>query len=132
MDMQAALRARLRADAGVKAIVSTRVDWVDRPQLSALPAIVLQTISDSNDQTMKDFQALQQTRVQVDVFAKTYAEARAASKAIIAAAVPAGDQANIRFYRASVEGPRDLTETVTNQTVHRSSLDLVLWWKDRA
>jgi hypothetical protein len=127
MDMQGALRARLLANTEVAAMVSRRIEWLLRPQGQALPAITLTTVSDDRPDTMKGFAAMRSTRVQVDCWAQEYATARALAEAVIvAAALPAASN-GIRFGRAGVEGPRDLTEETTPGTIARATLDLIVW-----
>lgn len=131
MDWQAALRARLLADGPLAALVSTRVDWVERPQGKTLPAITLQSISDGREQNLKGFEELQPARVQYDVWGDTYADVRAVVEALIAAAVPTNTANGHRFTRAMVElAPRDLTERTSagdgqKKTVFRTTFDLV-------
>lgn len=128
MDMQAALRARLLAAAPVTSLVAQRVYWVDRPQAAALPAVTLQTISDERPQHLKGFQALRSTRVQLDVWGDTYSQCRAIAEAAIAALVPEHRGNGIRFDRALVDGPRDLGEQTDTKFIHRTSIDLIVWW----
>lgn len=128
MDMPAALRTRLLANAPLAQLVSKRIDWMIRPQQAALPALVLQTISDGRPQHYKGFQALRSTRVRADTWAMTYAAARAVSEAVIVAAVPEYRGNGIHFRRAQVDGPTDFMEDGTTAPLHRSSVDLILWW----
>lgn len=128
MDMQKALRARLLAASPVNVLVAQRVDWVDRPQASALPAITLQTISDSRPQHLKGFQALRDTRVQVDCWGATYQQVSVLREAVIAALVPENTGNGIRFDRTLVDGVRDLGERTDIQFIHRTSIDLIVWW----
>lgn len=127
--MQGALRARLLAAAPVTTLVGQRVYWVDRPQSAALPAIVLQTISDPRPQHLKGFEELRETRVQLDTFALTYAQAKEIAEAAIAAIVPEHTGNGIIFNRALVESVRDLGEQTATQFVHRTSVDLIMWWQ---
>lgn len=129
MDMQGALRARLLAAAPVTALVAQRIYWVDRPQSAALPAIVLQTISDDRPQHLKGFNDLRETRVQMDVLGTTYAQVRAIAEAAIAATVPENTGNGIIFNRALVDGARDLGERTETQFIHRHSVDLLIWWQ---
>lgn len=128
--MQTALRARLLAAAPVTALVGTRVDWVDRPQGAALPAVTLQIISDLRPQHLKGFQPLRDTRVQVDVWAASYAQKAQLVEAVIAAAVPESTTGGIVFNRAVVDGLRDLGEQNETQFIHRTSIDLIVWWSE--
>lgn len=131
MDWQEALRTRLLANSPLGTIVSTRIDWVERPQGKTLPAVTLQSVADAREQNLKGFEGLQPARVQYDVWGDTYASVRDVVEALIAAAVPSQTANGHRFTRAMVElAPRDLTERVSagdgqNKTVFRTTFDLI-------
>lgn len=131
MDWQAALRTLLLADGPLAALVSTRIDWVERPQGKALPAVTLQCIADAHDQNLKGFEDLQPARVQYDVWADSYSDAAAVKNALIAAAVPAHEGNGHIFARAMVDlPPRDLPERLSsgtgqNKAIFRISMDLI-------
>jgi hypothetical protein len=127
--MQGALRARLLAAAPVTALVGQRVYWVDRPQASQLPAIVLQVISDPRPQHLKGFEDLRETRVQMDIFGTSYGQVRTLTEAALAAVVPENTSNGIIFNRALVDGARDLGERTETQFIHRHSTDLLIWWQ---
>jgi hypothetical protein len=122
MDMEAALRARLLAAGPVTALTGQRVDWVERPQGAALPAVTLQLIEDARAQHMEGFSGAQRAVVQVDAWATTYAQGKALKEAIIAALVPANESNGIRFERGFVTA-RDLSERAETQFIFRPSLD---------
>lgn len=130
MDWQEALRTRLLADGPLSALVSTGIDWVERPQGKTLPAVTLQSIADARDQNFKEFEGLQPARVQYDVWGDTFASVRGVVETLIAAAVPSNTANGHRFTRAMVElAPRDLTERISagdgqSKTVFRTSFDL--------
>lgn len=131
MDMQQALRARILASADVTRLVAQRVYWLQRAQATALPAVVLQTISDVRDQHMRGFQSLRATRVRVDVWADSYGAARQVSEAVVAATVAEHRGNGVHFRRAQIEGPRDLLEDgqdTSTAAIYRCSTDLMLWW----
>lgn len=126
MDWQSALRARLVADITLAALVGTRVYWAERPQNSLLPAVTLLTISDGREQHLKGIETLQASRVQIDVWAATYASGRAVAEAVLSASIPANLGNGVQFSRAMVDlGPRDLVETTGTQTIFRTSMDLI-------
>jgi hypothetical protein len=122
--MEKALRARIVA--AVPA-VGSRVYWGVRPQTSALPAIVLTTISDNRSQHMKGFDTYQDKRVQIDCYAATYEQAVDLREAVIAAVVPAAQQGLTRFLRSFVNNTMSRGEDTTNGYVHRQMLDLTIW-----
>ena len=129
MDMEGALRARLLAAAPIAARVAQRVSWVERPQATGLPAITLLNVTDERTQNFTGFDGLQPGYVQADVWARTYAEAKAIKEAIIGtdtapgAIVPAGTFFGIRFTRAFVTA-RDLSEQTDTVFIFRPSIDL--------
>ena len=123
MDMHAALLARIRADAGVAAIVGGRVDWGG---LTAIPAFTLRTVSGVIAQTMKGVQSMQSVRVQVDCWAKTHDQANALANAVLAACLPRTTVQGIYFRSASATHPRDLGEQTSAGYIHRKQTDLTV------
>jgi len=127
MSFEPSLRTRLKDDAGVAAIVGTRIDWTVRPQGSSYPAVVLRTISDGRPQHMGGFQNFRETRVQIDCFAATRATASALSAAVIAAIAPAAEVSGVTFRRAFIDTVRDLGANTDTGFVHRDSIDALIW-----
>lgn len=80
--IEEALFAHLTANAGVTALVSTRVYPVQMPQNPTLPAIVYNRISGERVQHMQGSSGLASPRIQFDCFAKTYAVAKAVAEAL--------------------------------------------------
>lgn len=123
MDWRAAFRARATGLAG------GRVFWGDRPQSgsgSALPAVVLSSVSDDRPQTLKDW-SLAPGRVQIDTYAATNKEAWELAESLITTLVPGNSSNGHNFSRADVAlGPRDLPERVGNTTIYRVSMDLLV------
>jgi hypothetical protein len=122
--METDLRTRIMAAAPA---VGTRVYWGIRPQGSALPAIVMTTVSDERTQHMKGFNTYQAKRVQVDCYATTYAQATDLREAVIAGIVPAAEQGVTRFLRGFVNNSMSRGEDTTNGYVHRQMIDLTIW-----
>lgn len=135
MDWQAALRARLIAAGPVAALVATytpnggsptkAIFWVDRPQLSDLPAITLQIITEARPQHMLGFVGLDASMVQMDIWGTSYAQVQQLKEAAIAAVIQENTANSVRFARAFVDSIRDLGERVETQFIHRSSVDLI-------
>lgn len=125
-NMQTALTARLLAAAGVTAIAGTRQHWNVVPQATAYPCLRLQTISDPRPQHLGDYDGARQTRVQVDCFARSYAQARALAEAVIADMAQPATVSGVRFGRTRAEGPRDLGEQTPEGFIHRMSVDLLI------
>lgn len=125
--MESALRQRLKDDAGVAAIVGTRIDWIERPQRSAFPAVVLQIVSAPRPQHMAGVQSFRQSRVQFDCFATTAKEAAELCEAVIAAILPAATVSATQFLRGFINDVRDLGEDTDGGFVHRRSIDAYIW-----
>lgn len=128
MDMQEALRKRLAEAGPVAALVATRISWIIRSQGGALPAITLQTISGGNETDYTANQQTQTSRVQIDVWGKTYASVRALAAAVIAAVEPPHSGNGIRFERSFLDNQRDLGEQTDAGFIHRISLDFIIWY----
>jgi len=126
MDMQKALRARLLGAGPVSALVGSKVDWLDRPQGAALPAITLQVVSGSIDQHMKGLQSLQFARVQMDCWGDTYAQTKTLVDAALSAVLPRATIQGVLFLTASATFPRDLGEQAGTKFVHRKQTDLIV------
>ncbi len=127
MSFDSALRARLKADTAVAAIVGTRVDWDERPQRSAYPAVVLELAADPRPQNMGGLNASRGTRVWVNCFAvtaKTKAELR---EAVIAALLPETTQDGVNFRRGFVNNVINRSENTETGFVHRDLIDVTLW-----
>lgn len=117
--MQVALRSRLKGDAGVSALVGPRVYWGDRPQGSALPAIVLNLISDGRGYLMQGADATQQYRVQIDIYGSTYA----AMDAVRGAVVTCLELTSGSFQPSFVMRNSDLEESTDTALLYRASMD---------
>jgi hypothetical protein len=127
MDFQTGVRARLLADATVAAGVATRIFWGDRPQGTAFPAIVLQTVSDPRTAHLKDYDETRVTLIQLDVYATTYASALSiARNAIAVLKVPTTISGKV-FGPAFVDGQRDTVEPSGTTNIHRQSVDFSIW-----
>lgn len=124
MDMQGALRARLLNQTAA----GTRVYWLSRPQTSALPAITLQTIAGGRPRTYDGLQAFRDTRVQMDIWAASYAEARSVAEAAIGALEPIKTTSNgVIFDSIFFDSESDALERVGTTDIHRTSIDLIVW-----
>ncbi|QUT07915.1 DUF3168 domain-containing protein [Sphingobium phenoxybenzoativorans] len=126
MDFQAGVRARLLANYDVRQIADKRVTWLERPQLSGLPAVTLQVVADPRPQNMKGFEGARSTDVQADCWAATYKEALQLARAVISCLAGPAEIEGKKFGNAQVTGQRDLGETVADGFVHRQSVDLTI------
>ena len=82
MSMQADLMARLLADAGVSALVATRIYADVAPQGAALPYITTQVISTAHTHHLAGGSRVAQSRVQIDVWASAASSREAIAEAI--------------------------------------------------
>lgn len=124
--MEEDLRALLLADAGVAAIVGTRVTWGARPQGSALPAVVLHLVSDTPVYTLAADSGHRDSRVQADCLADDYLESLTVSRAVtVALSGYSGTSGTTIFQGIFQESARDLSEpdAVSEQRAFRFSLD---------
>ena len=78
--MEEQIRAMLRA-----AIPGVPIDWGSRPQGSPYPGVVLQIAGDNSGHTYDGPDGMSVSRVQVDVYALEYGQARVLSRQIRAA-----------------------------------------------
>lgn len=124
--MEAALLARLLATAGVTALVSTRINWLRRPQGEALPAIVLHRIDGAPDVHHGGASGLVVSRVQVDCWAESYGSAKAIARAVeTAVTAQTFTQGATRFDVILIADERDSTFDETTP-LFRTSLDLIV------
>lgn len=127
MEMGQALLARLGAGSATQPIAGARIHWVARPQGEDLPAVVLNTVSESRPQHLAGFDDMRTARVQASAFALKYGDARALIEAVIADLVPVAEVEDVRFWRADVEGPRDLGDQPdSGGFVHHVTADLII------
>lgn len=72
----------LLGSAGLAALVSDRVYWIERPQGDPFPSIVLTVISDNQGYRLRGRDGLSKARIQVDIYADTYADSLMIEKQI--------------------------------------------------
>lgn len=127
--MEEDLVARLLADAGLAGLVGERIYWLDRPQADALPSITLQVISPGRAYTYGGASGTAGSRVQFDVWGRSYLEAKQVSRALIAAVEPPALEGDTRFGPAFLEnGPDFPPEDLPGGTkVYRVSMDFIIW-----
>ncbi len=127
MAFESALRARLKAAGGVNAIVGTRIDWDERPQRSAYPAIVLEIAADARPQNMGGLEGFRGTRIWANCFSTTAKEKAELREAVIAALVPEATQDGVTFRRSFVNNVINRSENTETGFVHRDLVDITLW-----
>lgn len=82
--MEEDLTAWLLAGTALTALVGTRINWDERPQLEALPSVTLQVVSAAVDYHHGGRTDLQRARVQADIWAATASQALAIKRALTA------------------------------------------------
>lgn len=80
--MEQDIRALLLAASGVTDICGTRINFGANPQGAALPAIVLNTVSDVQGVVLTAPEGHAEARVQVDCYASTYGAAKTLANAV--------------------------------------------------
>lgn len=129
MSIEAGIRAVLIADTAVKAIVVARVYAGHLPQAVTYPCILLAPITEEDNVTLNSLPALKWHRLQIDVFADTYAAMQDLHDKVSAAlslktytptgyAIKSITPQTGGFYRYEPEIEK-----------HRRSRDYGIWWQ---
>jgi hypothetical protein len=131
MDLGEALIARLQAASAVTAIVGTspnaRIYWIQRPQGSPVPAVVLRESGGLEIENLEnDDPDYSETNVTVDCFGRTNLESKALARAVRDALKPAGLQGGFSFDESTVSRPIDLGEPGVDGWQHRATLNCVI------
>lgn len=128
--MEEALRAIMLADAGISAIVGTRITWGARPQGAPLPAVVLYRIGGEKGYNLGGEAGPLHPRVQVNCLDTGYLGAMNACRAVIyALSGYAGTIDGIYFQGILQDGePRSLDEPdgATEQRVFGQTVDFIV------
>jgi hypothetical protein len=124
---QGALLARLRAAAGVTALISTRSYWQQAPQSVVRPYVTLLDVTAFRPQILNGWD-LEPSRVQIDAWSSEYLTSTTIMDAVLAALVPGGTSNGHTFQRADVAlGPRDIAGERDGTTpIFRKSADLII------
>ena len=85
VDFESLLSEHLLADAGIKAIVGTKVFALHIPEGTVLPCLSFQRLSGEPANTLSGHSGLEAISVQIDAWGKTYTEAKELAKAVRAA-----------------------------------------------
>jgi hypothetical protein len=119
----------LESGSPVSGIVGDRIYWVERPQGSPTPALVLTRVSDNPDYVMDGPSGFSQTRVQFDAYAETYAGAVSIVRALRDRLSGVRfEQDGVEFQGAFIDGERDQFEDATNtsERFYRVSVDYMV------
>lgn len=127
MDLGAALVARLEAASAVTAIVGQKIYWIQRPQGTELPAVVMRMAGGTEEETIdSDTADFMQTNVTVDCFGRSNLETKTLARAVRNALKPAGTVSGFEFDDSTVSRPIDLGEFGVPGWQHRAALDCVI------
>jgi hypothetical protein len=126
MDLGAALLARLNAATAVTDIVGTRIYWIQRPQGTERPAVVLRQTGGLDVETLDGSSEMIEANITVDCFGQSNLETKALARAVKAALKPPGLQGDFSFDASDVNGPIDLGEPGVEAWEHRATLDCVI------
>lgn len=123
--METALVAYLLSRSPVTALTGQRITWGRREQGAPLPAIVLHRIDGAPDYHLEGPSGLVVSRVQVDCWGDTYADAKRAAEAV---AAPVNGirftQGATRFAAVLIVDQRDSNFDESGEAIFRTSLDL--------
>jgi hypothetical protein len=127
--IEAALRAVLIANAGVTALVGTRVYVGILPQDPTYPALTIQPVGYNADNHLTDAGDLQWDRLQIDAWGETYAATHQLYKAAIDAINGndfSGTGYRIGSVTVQVGGGYRYEESVK---IHRRHFDVGIWFE---
>ena len=126
--MEEELRALVRDDAGIAALVADRADFGAAVQGWALPYLVMLTVSNVEGQTQQGPDGLQSGFVQIDCYADSYGGAKLLSREVVRLLNGhRGGGFRVIFHR----GSRDGRERGANKAerLFRVSLDFETHWR---
>lgn len=122
MTFEVDLRSRVKA-----ALPGKTVEWDERPQESAYPAVILETIAGERLKKFSGVQGTQRDRVQFNVFAKTKAVAVTMRNTIMDLVEAAATAGGTVFQPGTVILHRSDVEPTDHGTVHIEIVDAYLW-----
>ncbi|QQN73952.1 DUF3168 domain-containing protein [Croceicoccus sp. YJ47] len=127
--MEAALRARLLADAGLSALVQ-KISWLVRAQSSALPAITLQKVTLDRGYTYDGASGFRGETVQFDIWSNDDEMLLQIRGALTAALEKSAVAGGVTFSPSFLNSERQTVEDVAGVgAVFRISLDAIVWWQ---
>jgi len=127
-DVMQAVQDHLAADAGVSALVSTRIYPQILPQNPTYPALIYQQITESPEPAMGSDTGLVAITVQVDSYATTYSGAKALAAAVRSALNRhRGTVSTVDIADVFLENTLDLYESEVQK--RRVSQDYRVWYR---
>ncbi len=132
--MEEAFAKYLSEDAGVIAAIGEQIDWVIHPQAKDKPYIVLHNITSVPVYSDEGFAGLTYSRIQIDHWARTYAQAKEASRATTARLNSGGSkftQDGIEFQVSFKVDEQDSFERRNAaEELFRVRLDFDIWYQE--
>lgn len=132
--MENALATYLLAQASIQALVGDRIYWVQIPQGSTRPYIILSVVSSVPDVVFQGATGLVQSRVQFDCWGEDYYSAKNVARALDTLLngrkLTTPGTGGIRFEGFFIEAERDGHDDVeAPDDLFRTSLDFIIWHK---
>lgn len=127
--MEEDFRAALLTDTALRSLVPPAgINWGEQPQGGGVPYVVLYLIGGADSMTMQGPDGLSEGRVQVDCYARGYAECKRLSRAIVARM---NGYRTTRLRLVQHVGTRDDREGGSNEAerLFRVSLDFTTSWR---
>ena len=121
VDFETVLLRMLQEDAGLSALVGSKVFPLFIPSGNYLPCVTFQRLGGRPANTLSGASGLEEIDLQIDVWARDYDEAKAIAKAVRAAMPPSGP----RFSAHLIED-QDLYEDGTNY--FRVNMEFKVWF----
>ena len=121
VDFEIVLLRTLREDAGLSALVGSKVFPLAIPAGNYLPCVTFQRLGGRPANTLAGPSGLEEIDLQIDVWARDYDEAKAIAKAVRSAMPPRGPQ-----FGAHLIEDQDLYEDGTNY--FRVSMEYKVWF----
>lgn len=121
VDFETVLLRMLQEDAGLSALVGSKVFPLFIPSGNYLPCVTFQRIGGRPANTLSGASGLEEIDLQIDVWAWDYDEAKAIAKAVRAAMPPSGE-----VFGAHLVEDQDLYEDGTNY--FRVSMEYKVWF----
>lgn len=121
VDFESVLLRMLQEDAGLSALVGSKVFPLFIPSGNHLPCVTFQRLGGRPANTLYGASGLEEIDLQIDVWARDYDEAKAIAKAVRAAMPPNGE-----VFGAHLIEDQDLYEDGTNY--FRVSMEYKVWF----
>jgi uncharacterized protein DUF3168 len=127
-DIEAGLFTLLSTNAGISALVATRIYPLRIPEGATLPAVAYHKVTGPRTHSKDGDMSLSHPRFQVTCWAKDYSDAKAVRDAVIAALdgfTDGGTMGGVVVDQVIVENDLDLLD---NQTLEfGASIDAIIW-----